>query len=192
MLNAQVTKVEENLKSIKTDSVDGWKQGGIITVNLSQTSLTNWAAGGQNSVSIGGLFNVYSRYKKGKNIWHNNLDIGYGILKQARENAWWKTDDKIDVTSKYGRKAFSNFYYTVLMNFRTQFSAGYNYPNDSVKLSDHMSPGYLYGAMGMDYKINDKLTAFFAPATAKFTFVRDQNLADAGAFGVDPATYDNL
>jgi hypothetical protein len=191
ILNAQVTEIQEELKIAKTDSVDGWKKGGIINMNLSQTSLTNWAAGGQNSVSISELFNVYARYKKGKNILHTDLDISYGVLKQGENNDWWKTDDKIDFTSKYGRKAYKNFYYTVLVNFRTQFAPGYNYPNDSVKISDFMAPGYLYGAIGMDYKLTDELTAFIAPATSKFTFVHDQFLADAGAFGVEPAKYDS-
>lgn len=43
----------------------------------------------------------------------------------------------------------------------------------------------------MDYKLSDKFSAFIAPATSKFTFVSDQFLADAGAFGVDPARYDS-
>ena len=32
------------------DSLDGWKVGGVTSLNLTQTSLTNWSAGGQNSV----------------------------------------------------------------------------------------------------------------------------------------------
>ncbi|MBN2761453.1 MAG: DUF481 domain-containing protein, partial [Bacteroidales bacterium] len=42
------------------------------------------------------------------------------------------------------------------------------------------------GAIGLDYKPGDVFTAFIAPLSAKVTFVNNQVLADAGAFGVDP------
>ncbi|HBC79324.1 MAG TPA: hypothetical protein DCZ51_11880, partial [Bacteroidales bacterium] len=48
---AQVTDVEKKLKVINADTVMGWKKGGLIALNISQTSLTNWAAGGQNSAA---------------------------------------------------------------------------------------------------------------------------------------------
>ncbi len=187
---SQTTEAEKKIKSQVSDTTDGWKIGGTIAINLAQISLTNWSAGGQNSISANGLLNLFSHYKKGSGIWENYLDIGYGTIKQGKDASWWKTDDKIDLTSKYGQKAFSNWYYAGLLNFKTQMTAGYNYPNDSTKISDLLAPGYLLGAIGLDYKPSDNFTAFIAPLTAKITFVNNQLLANAGAFGVDPATYD--
>ena len=43
---AQVTDAEKKLKTVNADTVMGWKKGGLFALNLSQTSLTNWAAGG--------------------------------------------------------------------------------------------------------------------------------------------------
>jgi hypothetical protein len=40
--------------------------------------------------------------------------------------------------------------------------------------------------MGLDYKPNAYFSAFIAPLTGKFTFVTDDALSDAGAFGVTP------
>jgi hypothetical protein len=99
-----------------------------------------------------------------------------------------KTDDKIDILSKYGQEAFKNFYYAVLMNFKTQMTTGYNYPTDSTrtKISNLLAPGYFVGAVGMDYKPNAYLSVFAAPLTGKVTIVNDKLLSDAGAFGVDP------
>ncbi|MCF8296043.1 MAG: DUF3078 domain-containing protein [Saprospiraceae bacterium] len=187
---SQITDVEKKLKTIKTDTADGWKKGGTITLNLTQVSLSNWSAGGQNTISANGLINLFATYKKEKGVWENYLDIGYGSIKQSENQKWWKSDDKIDLTSKYGQKAFSNFYYAALLNFKTQMDAGYKYPDDSTKISDLLAPGYLVAAIGMDYKPNDNLTAFFAPITGKTTYVNDLELADAGAYGVEPAVYD--
>lgn len=190
-ISAQITEAEEILKKQNKDSLDGWKTGGIISLNLTQVSLTNWSAGGENSLSVNGLLNVFANLKKGNSTWDNSLDLAYGILQQGKASAR-KTDDKIDFTSKYGQKAFSNWYYAGLVNFKSQFSAGYNYPDDSTKISDFLAPGYLLGAIGMDYKPSEVFTLFISPITMKMTFVNDQNLANAGAYGVDPAEYDDF
>lgn len=184
-LSAQVTEAEAKVKTQTADTVLGWKKGGIINVSTAQTSLTNWAAGGQSSVAINGLLSVYANRKKENSLWENYLDLSYGVLKQ-KKTGWWKTDDRIDFTSKYGIKASNVLYYAGLVNFKSQFSDGYNYPNDSDKISRFMAPGYLLLSLGIDYVPNPSLSVFFAPLTAKFTFVLDEDLSDAGAFGVDP------
>jgi hypothetical protein len=186
ILSAQVTEAEKKLRTVVADTTQGWKKGGVVGINLAQTSLTNWAAGGQNSLAINGISSLFANLKRGKSVWDNSLDLGYGLLKQGSNPDFMKTDDKIDLLSKYGREAFKNFYYAALVNFKTQMTPGYNYPNDSVKISDLFAPAYLLGAIGMDYKPNTHFSAFLAPLTSKFTFVTDKVLSDAGAFGVDP------
>lgn len=186
----QVTDAEKFLKSQAADTAEGWKKSVLFSLNLTQTSLTNWAAGGQNSIAGNGLISVSANYRKGKGIWENLIDIGYGSIKQGKNAPWWKTDDKFDLTSKYSRNISDGWYYSALLNFKTQMTPGYNYPNDSVKISDFFAPGYLVTALGFNYTTDTNFTLFAAPFTAKTTFVNDRKLADAGAFGVDPAGYD--
>lgn len=183
----QVTDAEKALKAQSADTTKGWKKGAVIGINLSQTSLTNWAAGGQSSKAVNGIFSLFANYKKEKNAWDNSLDMGYGVLKQDGTSYSKKTDDKIDLLSKYGREAFKNFYYAALLNFKTQMDVGYNYPTDSTrtKISNRFAPAYIIGALGIDYKPNAYLSVFAAPLTGKITIVNDRTLADAGAFGVD-------
>lgn len=57
----------------------------MFAANLAQTSLTNWAAGGQNSVAINCIFSVFANMKQGKSVWDNSLDLGYGVLKQGKK-----------------------------------------------------------------------------------------------------------
>jgi hypothetical protein len=181
--HAQVTDAEDKLRARSADTLEGWKKGGIFFLNFSQTSLTNWAAGGVGSFAINGLASLSANYKKGKSVWDNSLDIGYGLLKQKGSDVQ-KTDDKFDFLSKYGQHAFKSWYYSALVNFRTQMSNGYNYPDDSV-ISTFLAPAYILGAVGLDYKPGDVFTAFIAPLTEKITLVNDQVLADAAAFGVE-------
>jgi len=182
----QVTEAEKHLRTLSADTTQGWKKGGVFVVNLAQTSLTNWAAGGQNSVAVNGLFSMFANLKRGKTVWDNSLNVGYGLLKQGRNTDFMKTDDKIDFLSKYGQEAFKNFYYAALLNFKTQMTPGYNYPDVTNKISDLFAPAYLLLAVGLDYKPNANFSAFVAPLTAKFTFVTDDTLSAHGAYGVTP------
>lgn len=183
---SQVTDAENQLKEIKTDSLAGWKNGMALGINANQTSLTNWAAGGQSSFALNTVFTGFVSYKSPKTVWDNSIDLGYGFLNQEGVKYTKKTDDKIDLTSKFGREAFKNFYYAVLLNFKTQFTTGYKYPTDStrLKISNFFAPAYLVGALGLDYKPNAHLSVFAAPLTGKLTFVTDTMLSNAGAFGV--------
>jgi hypothetical protein len=183
---SQVTEAEKNLRTVTSDTTQGWKKGGVFAVNLAQTSLTNWVSGGQNSVAVNGIFSVFANMIKGKSRWDNSLDLGYGLLKQGKED-FRKTDDKVDFLSKYGQQAFKNFYYAALLNFKTQMQPGYNYDaSPKEKISNLFAPAYLLLALGLDYKPNAYFSAFIAPLTAKFTFVTDDDLSAIGAFGVSP------
>lgn len=182
---------EAKLKTQKSDTLSGWKTGGMISLNFSQVSLTNWSAGGENSISLNALTNLFANYKKGNSTWDNTLDLGYGLMKQGNQGAR-KTNDRIDLMSKYGQKAYKNWYYAVLINFRSQIAPGFNYPNDSIIISNFMAPGYVLGALGMDYKPNGNFNVFISPVTMRMTVVNDTKLADAGAFGVDAAEYSDL
>ena len=54
-ITAQTTEAEKVLKTQGKDTLDGWTTGGIISLNLTQVSLTNWSAGGENSLSVNGI-----------------------------------------------------------------------------------------------------------------------------------------
>jgi len=188
-LSAQITDKENNLKTLATDTISGWKTGGLSALNFSQTALKNWAAGGENSLAFNSIVSLYANYKSPKAVWENSLDLGYGLLKQSSKGLR-KTDDKIELTSKYGRKAFSDFYYAALINFRTQFFNGYNYGDaGNTKISSFLAPAYLLGAVGLNYKPNNYFSAFISPLTGKLTIVADDSLSTKGAFGVDPGKH---
>lgn len=162
-----------------------WKFNGVTSLNFSQMSLVNWAAGGENSLAGNSFVNLNANYKSrdGNASWTNELYLGYGMIRQGNEQVR-KSDDKIDLASKYGYKASEQWSYTGLLSFKTQFTEGYANPGDAdrTKISNFMAPGYLNLSFGMDYKPNDKFTMFISPLSGKMTFVLDDELA--GSFGV--------
>lgn len=170
----------------EVDTTRHWKTGGSTGLNFSQVSLTNWSAGGENSVSSTFLFNVFLNYTKGKSAWENTLDIGYGLTKQGSENMI-KTEDRLQLVSKYGYQASKHWFYTALLDFKTQMDKGYkDPPENSILTSKFLSPAYLLLSLGMDYKPNDNFSLYLSPLTGKWTIVTDDELSQQGAFGVDP------
>ncbi len=164
-----------------------WKKGGLASLTFSQTSLSNWSAGGDDAISANALLNLFANYKKDKISWENTFNMEYGLMKQ-NDQSLRKSIDKLEFSSKYGYQASSKWYYSALFDFKSQLATGYKYAKDDTKakVSNFLAPAYISLALGMDYKPNDNFSAYLSPLTGKLTVVADDDLSDAGAFGVDP------
>lgn len=170
-----------------------WRVGGNTALTFSQVSLTNWAAGGQNSVAINSNFGVFANWIKDRNKWENSLDLAYGVINQEESSGFSKSDDLINFVTKYSYKmntSSGKWFFTGSLDFRTQFTEGFATPEAVERISNFMAPGYLTVGSGISYDPSDQLSFSYQPVTGKFTFVTDQDLADRGAFGVDPAVID--
>ncbi|MDR0412506.1 MAG: DUF3078 domain-containing protein [Dysgonamonadaceae bacterium] len=185
--SAQNTKsTVDNLSAYeKKDSVYGWSHAGIAGVTFGQTSLHNWAAGGDDTFSGNIIFNASANYLKNNWFWDNKLSAEYGIIHSSSYD-WQKNADKINLTSVAGRRISPRWSVSFLLNFNTQFTKGHNYPDTETYISTFMAPAYTDAALGFTYKPNKKYTLFISPVAEKVTFVLDDSLSTAGALGVDP------
>lgn len=174
------------------DSVK-WERNGSLGFTFANVGLSNWAGGGESSVSLGTIFNASAIRKANQSTWKNQIDFALGGAKLGDKD-FRKTDDAIILLSQYKRKINKKFGYSVSSILRTQLLEGNNYVADPLnageeiaeKISNFMAPGYLSVNLGMEYSSGDVLTVSFAPAAGKFTFVMDDDLSAAGAYGVDP------
>lgn len=170
----------------KADTTKAWTRGAKASLSFTQVSLTNWAAGGENSFGGNSFLNLFANLKQGKTTWDNSLDMAYGLIKLGDAKIR-KSDDKIDLVSKLGHNVIhKNLFLSANLSFKTQFTEGFNYPNDSVIISNFLSPAYLMLGLGLDYKPYKYLSISFLPLTGRLTIVNDKILSDAGAYGVDP------
>src|SRR6202012_2403355 len=79
-----------------------WKTGGMMSVTFNQAALSNWSAGGDKSaISLNALANFYAFYTDGRRSWDNFLNLQYGMANTTSLGTR-KTNDLIDLTSKYG------------------------------------------------------------------------------------------
>jgi hypothetical protein len=182
----------ETSRTIKKDadtSKWNWKRGGLLSVNMSQGSLSNWAAGGDNfSLSISSYFNFFYFYKKGRHSWDHNFDMNLGYV-QTTSLGSRKNDDRLDYLSKYGYKldTTGKWFISSLFNFRSQLFDGYTFSNNIATLSSSfLSPAYIILSVGFDYKPNSTLSVFMSPVTSRWTIVANNTLSQQGKYGVPP------
>ncbi len=182
------TETSRTIKKEVDSTKWNWKRGGIVSFNLSQGSLSNWAAGGDNfSLNIGSYFNYFFFYKKDRHSWDNNIDVNIGYV-QSTTLGSRKNDDRFDFLSKYGYKmdSLGKWYISGLFDFRSQFFDGYTYPGGiPVYSSSFLSPAYLLLSIGFDYKVSDKFSVFLSPLTSRTIIVLSNSLSKEGKYGVD-------
>ncbi len=184
-------------KTIKKDPNDTiprlWRTGGLYSLTVSQASLSNWAAGGDDfSIAINSVLNLYAFYKKGKHSWDNTFDFNLGYVNTTSLGSR-KNDDRFDLLSKYGHALNPKLNVGALFNLRSQFFKGYTYPDGTKTFaSNFFAPGYLLLSLGLDYKPTKDLSIFFSPATARYVIVRDTALANKGLYGVEPGEKANF
>jgi hypothetical protein len=169
------------------DSINPWKITGNLNVGFNQAAFVNWAPGGTNLIGISSIGFLKATYDKKKLNWTSTIDVGYGMQKLAKQE-FRKNDDRLEINSQLNYKAYKTLYYSLLMNFRSQFAKGYNYPDDTTKVltSKFMSPGFLVVGLGIDYKPKEWFSVFISPVTSKSVFVLDNANIDGTQYGLDP------
>ena len=163
---------------------------GNYGLNINQLALSNWAAGGENSWA-GKAFANFSLVYQNKTFEQKFVGaFAFGISRFA-DKRLEKQDDKIDLTYALSLNSKTRWNLSMVATFNTQFANGYKYPNDSTVISTFFAPAYLTLSAGYTYKTkNERFQIFLSPMAGKVTFVFNQDLADAGNFGVKKGYYD--
>ena len=166
----------------KNDTNGTWKKNGNISFLMSQSSFSNWIAGGDNTISGNLGVNYDFNYTKGNLTWDNKVIFAYG-LNNVKGNGTRKTDDRFEFNSLLGKKAKGNWSYSFFLNFKTQLTEGYDYSQSpKLKTSGFLAPGYLSFGPGMLWKKSDNFKINVAPITSKITMVSDEF---SGQYGTD-------
>lgn len=176
-----------------TQSIDStWTTKGNASFLFNQSTFNNWLAGGENNISGTAGINYDVNYKKEDWTWDNKFIASYGLVKTKTSAFAKKTDDRLEINSLLGKKASGEWSYSGFLNFKTQFTKGYEYGKDDLgreirtEYTNFLSPAYLLVGPGMLWKKNDNLKVNLSPLTSKFTFVdADRTLPNEAYFGVE-------
>jgi hypothetical protein len=173
-----------------------WKIGGDAGLTFFQSSFVNWTdGGGDPTTTIGFLGNFYAKYAKERTSWENIYLMQYQLQKSGLNTDFLKSVDRLELLSIAAyqiQEDNDNLNYSALFSLKTQMTK--SIVNDELK-STFFAPAEILLAPGIKYTHGNKKTRAnllinVSPATAKFIFVNNQNLADTGTFTGQPATYD--
>ncbi|MEI7588963.1 MAG: DUF3078 domain-containing protein [Chitinophagia bacterium] len=189
--NIGVTKLRNetsrNVVRVADTAYFNWKQGGMYNFNLSESSLSNWAAGGDNfNMSINTFFNYYAYFQKPRQSWDNNFDANLGFV-QSTSIGGRKNDDRIDLISKYGYRIDTTgvWYLSALFNVRSQIFDGYSFSGTNATFTSSLfAPAYIILSAGLDFKPSSIFSVFFSPLTSRTTLLLNTKLSDLGSYGV--------
>lgn len=156
----------------KPEDPNYWLLGGKIALDATQMSLHNWVKGGENTITLLSTLELYANYKRGAHSWENKGVFKYGAIRQGKKSMR-TNEDKINISSIYGYRAFRKFYYSGQLEFKSQFAPIYEY-NGNIKTrlaSRFMAPATLTIGAGMEYKPDAHNSITLSPLTSKNTFV---------------------
>ena len=199
-----ITEAPEAEKKVEQPKY--WDESLKTNIKFGQTSLNNWAAGGDNTVTLQAFIDGNANYKKDNLFWNNRLQLDYGFVYASSKPILQKSDDRIYLESKFGYKNanMKNFSLSVNYDFKSQFNTGYDYLTPSVpadaegnvtglndlkhkdqvslwkdarKLkSNFLAPAYTNLALGIDLKPWKWLSLNIAPLTGGVVIVKDVDL----------------
>ena len=192
----------------KVEKPNYWSTSLKTQINIGQTGLSNWAAGGDNTVSLAAFIDGNANWKKGEMFWNNRLQLDYGFLYASSKPLLQKSTDRIYLESKWGYKAPStkHLYFSANYDFKSQFSTGYDYKTPSKLTDDNgndlvgadlrqawrdarvlksgfLAPAYTNIALGLDYVPTKWLSVNLAPLTGGLVIVRDKALWESYTMG---------
>jgi len=177
---------------------DFWTQSLKTNLTFGQTSLTNWAAGGDNTFSLAAYIDGNANYKKDHQFWNNRLQLDYGFLWASSKPITQKNMDRIYLESKWGYQIKDKLYFSANYDFKSQFANGWEYKNPTQTLeglsklevkkawkdarvakSAFLSPAYTTLALGIDWKPKDWFSVSFAPLTGGYVVVLKEDFRKA-------------
>ena len=182
------TAREEDLRKVALSNIKPqyWKFRSELSWLLSQGVVTNWAKGGDDNIAS--ILNVtsYLNYNNKVTKVNSATTVRFALGLQASGKPWDinKNLDFLEINSKIGHKAFGKFDLSGLFQFKTQFLPGYNYPNDSVKVSKFFNPATVIVGYGLDYKPDKNTSISFSPFSYKGTFAPDTANINQTKFGI--------
>lgn len=162
-----------------------WTYYSDVTLSFGQGFISsNWASGGENSLSILSDLKYFINYKKRTTTWENSFRYRLGALKSGSEELS-KNEDKLEIQSKIGIKAFRHWNYATQFDMNTVLFNSYNASDRETVIANFLSPGNFTLSLGLDFKPKDNISLYLSPIAGQWVYVRDTTKVDPTRYGIE-------
>lgn len=169
------------------DTLEGWDQSWVASLNGSQAAYNNWSQGGVSSLSGTGSSVFTLKYRNGLFSYGFRTNLKYG-QSNTKGQGVRKTDDLIQITNRFNYLFRENGELSGYgaINFRSQFDQGFEYGTEAgdpdVLISNFLAPAYITEGVGISYNPGEGFT-FEGGLALKQTIVTEDDLKPV--YGVD-------
>jgi hypothetical protein len=191
-------RLKELQAAVQKDG-EGWIVGGAFGLDFAQLAIFNPRVGsGDNRIAIGGLGNMFVRYKQGRADWVTNGSLQLAV-QQLADTDWQKSLDILRLNSQLSYNTNNEKWaYSALLSFESL--AMPTYPGNFLKPQEEnaliqarfLSPARLDFSPGMRYTPDAHWTFLWAPASYRLIYVGDQDIANLGIHGTQPLDENDL
>jgi len=177
---------------------EGWSLTSANSLQLSQVALSNWAAGGENSITVNTNFFAELGHNRGRRFSQLIANWQVGLYK-AEDERIQKSADHLILVAVTGYNATPKLAIGVLADLTTQVAPSYERDpgfvaafngslDDGIKIGSFLSPGYIEGGAGLRYvNENPSMELIFTPLGIKETVILDDDIR-----AIDAALPDGL
>lgn len=187
--------------SIPTAQQSNWANWGRVSFIFNQSAFNaQWQGGGITNISGDVGINYDLQYKLNKLSWDTKVIAEFGLSQVKDQRFLRKTTDRFEVNSILGSQInTTDWSYSSIFNFRTQFISGYNFFDrevenddgttrniqDRTEVSGGFSPAYFQFGPGLLWRKSKNFNINIAPATVRLITVSprftrvDENDPDA-------------
>ena len=161
----------------------GWKHGLVAGFTLTQVSYTDWAQGGENSLSYTGSADGKSVNDQPSTSWTNEYRFAFGQSRLGQQGLR-KTDDKIDLSTVLTYKFGGYIDPYAAATLKTQFAGGFSYDaaGNATQISAFFDPAFLTQSVGASYQVSKEIKTRLGPALREIITRNFNQYAD------DPST----
>ena len=130
-----------------------WKHGVVAGLTMTQVSYTDWAQGGENSLSYATSLDGKSAWEDSVFNWTNDYKFAFGQSRLGSQGLR-KTDDKIDIASVLTYKVGKYVNPYTAVTIKTQFARGFTYDatGAATEISAFLDPAFLTQSVGAGYQ----------------------------------------
>ncbi|MBQ7253286.1 MAG: DUF3078 domain-containing protein [Bacteroidales bacterium] len=151
-----------------------WTAEALTTLSFRQTSLIDWAAGGNGSATFGSTIDAKADYAKDKITFKNRLQMAYGFT-QTFGVGFQKNADYIILNDDLGYTLKNGFSGSLGYSFKSQISPGYSGNIGSDIVSRFFAPATMSLGAGVSWE-HKGIKIVFTPLTGNVQFVSDPDL----------------
>ena len=195
---------EDRLKEVMTAAKSNadsakWVTGGGIGADFTSLSLFNPVVGsGSNRIGFGVLTTFFADRTTKTYTWTNLLNVQLAVQRiGGRDNSFEKNLDALRYITRVGKStkneridvAFDGDIRTSLL---PTFDGNLLRDEGGSLLSKFFAPVTIQAGLGIDYKANDHLTLFFSPASVKWIYVGNDEIAALEVQGNKPGSRSRL